>query len=328
MVEKLFLETTKRYSLFKKKDKVILGVSGGPDSVALLYAFLALKDKYRLKIICAHLNHGLRKESDSEQYFVEDLCRRLNVELISEKRDVNKFFKGDSLEQTARNLRFDFFLKCSRQSRIKKVALAHHQDDLAETVIMRIIRGTGLRGLRGILPKSSFKNLTIIRPLIGLRKQEILTWLKEKNISFCIDQSNQDIKFLRNRIRANILPQLEAINPAITSRVADLALNVGFDYDFVYNFSFEQFHKLKGQTTDSFISLNLAGLKQLHPSIFNNVIRIAIEEVKGDTRRIQQSHLNQIDELVRGPNNLASLHLPDILIRKEKASVLIQSLIL
>src|SRR3989338_5392638 len=133
MIEETFSKTIKKYDLLKKKDRLLLGVSGGPDSVCMLYQFLAIQKDYRLKLLCAHFNHGLRKEADQEEAFMEKLCRDLQIKFVSEKNDVKRFFQGDSLEQTARNLRFDFFLKISRQNKIKKLALAHHKDDLAET---------------------------------------------------------------------------------------------------------------------------------------------------------------------------------------------------
>ncbi len=327
MVEELFLESIKRHNLIRKKDKIILGVSAGPDSVALLHNFLKIKDQYKLRIICAHLDHSLRKESDLESKFIQNLCKKMGVEIIAERKDVGKFSR-DSLEQSARNLRFDFFLKCARQKKVKKIALAHHKDDLAETILMRVIRGTGLCGLRGILPKSSFKSLTIIRPLINLRKKDILDWLQKNNISFCLDQSNEDIKFLRNKIRIELLPRLEAINCNVVSRLSDLAVNAGLDYDFIYNFSLAQFDRLKKQESARSLRLDLDKLKELHPAVFNNVIRIAFERIKGDTRRIEQSHLTQVTDLVKNSKILSSLHLPEILVKKEKKAILIQSLIL
>lgn len=327
LLEELFLENIEKYGLLKKKDKIILGISGGPDSVALAYNFSKLREKYKLKIVCAHLDHGLRKESRWESDFVRSLCSKLKLEFIGEKKDVGIFCR-DSLEQTARDLRFDFFLKCARQKRIKKIALAHHKDDLAETVLMRIVRGTGLRGLRGILPKSHFKNMTVIRPFINLRKQEILDWLDKENISFCLDQSNKDTKFLRNKIRADLLPQLEKMNRNIVDRLYDLAVNAGLDYDFIHKFSFEQFNRIRQQGLGRPLCLNLEKLKEMHLSLFNNVLRIAIEEVRGDTRRIEQSHLNQIRDLIKKGRISASIHLPGVLVKKEKKALSIQTLIL
>lgn len=327
MVENIFSETIKEHNLIGKKDKIMLGVSGGPDSLALLYNFLSFKKKYKLKIVCLHFNHGLRQESDEEENFIRKICRDLDVEFISQKKKVNQFRK-DSLEQVARNFRFDFFLKCSREKKIKKIALAHHKNDLAETVLMRMIRGTGLSGLRGFLPKTKFKNVTIIRPFINLEKKQILDWLNQKNISFCLDKSNQETKFLRNKIRIELLPQLKAINSSIVGRLSDLAANSGLDYNFIYNFSRNEFRRLKQKKAGRGLYLDLKGLQGLHPAIFNNVIRIAIEQIKGNTRRIEQSHLTGVRKLILKGKDQASIHLPGIVIRKEKNVVFIQSLIL
>ncbi|MFO8052519.1 MAG: tRNA lysidine(34) synthetase TilS [Candidatus Omnitrophota bacterium] len=327
-LEEGFLKTIKEHNLLKKKDKILLGVSGGPDSIALLYNFINLQKDYNLKIVCAHFNHGLRKESDWEENFIKELCKNEEIDFISEKKNVNDFFSGDSLEQTARKLRFDFFLKVSRQIKIKKLALAHHKDDLAETVLMRIIRGTGLKGLRGFLPKSNFRSLTVVRPFINLEKKQILDWLGKKDISFCLDKSNQEVKFLRNKIRIKLLPQLKDINKSITDRLSDLAVNVGLDYDFIYSFSESKFRRLRQKRSGRGLSLSLKGLKELHPSIFNNVIRIAIEQIKGNTRRIDQNHLIEVKKLVLDGKEQASIHLPKIVIKKEKRTVSIQSLIL
>lgn len=327
MMENQFIETIEKYNLIKKKDEIMLGVSGGPDSVALLYNFLNLKKEYKLKITCLHFNHALRKESDSEENFIKEICNKRGIECISEKKDVNQF-KKDSLEQTARNLRFDFFLKCSRAKKIKKIALAHHKNDLAETVLMRITRGTGLCGLRGFLPKAKFKNLTIIRPFINIEKKQILNWLNKKNISFCTDKSNQDNKFLRNKIRIELMPQLANINESILDRLSDLAVNAGLDYDFIYKFSEKEFRRLRVKKSGKGLSLNLSELKKLHSAIFNNVIRIAIEEIKGNTRRIEQNHLFEVRKLVEEGRDQASIHLPKIVVKKEKDTIFIQSLIL
>jgi len=128
-MEEIFKNTLKKYGLLKKKDKVILGISGGPDSIAMLYQFLNIHKEYKLQLVCAHFNHSLRVEADIEEKFISKICAKLGVKFISEKKDVKSFFKGDSLEQTARNLRLDFFMKISRQTKIKKIALAHHKDD-------------------------------------------------------------------------------------------------------------------------------------------------------------------------------------------------------
>jgi tRNA(Ile)-lysidine synthase len=319
-----FRDTIKKFELLKKKDKVILGVSAGPDSVCMLHQFLVLAQEYKLRLVCAHFNHGLREEADREEQFIRDMCRELGLEFVSEKKDVNKFFKGDSLEQTARNLRFDFFLRCSRQTKIKKLALAHHKDDLAETVLMRLIRGAGLKGLRGFLPKTRFGSLTVIRPMLELKKQDILAWLKKENISYCLDESNLEDKFLRNRIRFELLPFLEKFNPNIVETLCNLSRTVALDYDFMYRFSYDVFLALKKKEAPRKLGLRLDGLKELAPAIFNNVIRIAIQELKGDTRRLDTRHLEEVRDLVFARPTGSLVDLPQIIVKKEENTLWIQ----
>ncbi len=328
MVEDIFKASLKKYALLKKKDRLILGVSGGPDSVCLLYQFFNIRRAYRLELVCAHFNHALREAADSEEDFIRGLCRRLQIRFISEKKDVRGLFNGDSLEQTARNLRFDFFLKCARQTKIKKIALAHHRDDLAETVLMRLIRGAGLNGLRGFLPKVKFKTVTLIRPLIDLNKDEILNWLESKNIPYCVDASNFEEKFLRNRIRWKLLPLLKEMNPNIVNNLSSLARNVSQDYDFIHSFAVRKFLALKKQQTHQAIYLNLEGLKELPPAVFNHLMRVAIGELKGNLRKIESRHVAELRDLVFKRPCASIVDLPGFSVKKEEKTLVIQSLIL
>ncbi|HIE35633.1 MAG TPA: tRNA lysidine(34) synthetase TilS [Candidatus Omnitrophica bacterium] len=328
MVEEIFKETIKKHQLLKKKDRLILGVSGGSDSVCMLYLFLRIKKEYRLNLICTHFNHQLRREADEEEEFVSKLCEKEKIKFISERKEVKKFFCGDSLEQTARNLRYDFFLKVARQTKIKKLALAHHKDDLAETVLMRFIKGAGLRGLRGFLPKTKFKNLVIIRPLIQIRKKDILNWLEKSKIAYCIDKTNLEEKFLRNYLRLKISPLLEKINPNIVDNLSNLAKNLSYDYDFIYKFSHHQFQLAEKGKSLNEVRLDLEKLKKLHPAILNNVIRIAIEETKGNLKRLENRHLEEIEDLILNRPPQSIVHLPFLLAKKEKEDLVIQTLIL
>jgi len=325
MIEDIFKNTVKKHDLLKKKDKVILGLSGGPDSVCMLYQFLNIKKDYKLHLVGAHFNHGLRKEADQEEIFIRDLCSQLGISCISEKKDVNKFAQGDSLEQTARDLRFDFFLKCVRQTKIRKIALAHHRDDLIETVLMRFIKGSGLRGLRGFLPKSKFKSATIIRPLIELQKKEISNWLKNNKISYSIDKSNFEDRFLRNKIRLKLLPFLKEFNPNIVDNLYNLADNLSLDYDFIFALSYKHFNDLKRGEAQKGLKLDLEGLRQLHPSLLNNVVRIAIEEVKGNLRRLESRHLREIKDLIARRPGGSIVHLPFLLVQKSEKYLIIST---
>lgn len=316
MVEEIFIKTIRKYNLIEKREKILLGVSGGPDSLCLLYLFIRLRDEYKLQLICAHFNHALRDEADEEEQFVQNVCAAAGIKCVSEKKEVEKFFQGDSLEQTARTLRFDFFFKCARQFKIKKCALAHHKDDLVETMLMRLIRGTGLKGLRGFLPQSKMRNLTVIRPLIELRKEEILAWLKKEKIAYCVDKSNFEDKFFRNRIRLQLLPLLEKMNPQVVESMYQLGQTLSWDYEFIYSEACRVFGLCKKGETADMVKLDLKEIMSLHYALFNNVIRIAIEQLKGDTRQIEVRHLEEIRDLVfyRPPGSIVDL--PNISIQK------------
>jgi tRNA(Ile)-lysidine synthase len=325
MIEQIFRKTIKKFALVEKKDRIILGVSGGPDSIFMLYQFLAIAKEYKLQLVCAHFNHSLRPEADQEEDFVKNLCQKSGIRFISEKKDVQKFFNGDSLEQTARNLRFDFFLSSSRHFKIKKLALAHHKDDLVETVLMRLVRGAGLRGLRGFLPKSKFSGLTVIRPLIEMGKKEIIDWLDTQKIKYCIDSSNFEDKFLRNRIRLKLLPALKEFNPNIVDNIYNLSRTLSSDYDFIYGFSRDMFESIKKGETAKTIKLDLEKLLKLHPAILSAIIRLAIEKIKGSTRRIELKHIDEIVDLILHRPQDSIVDLPAISIKKEGKSLIIQA---
>lgn len=327
MIEEKFLEAIEKYGLLKKRERILLGVSGGPDSVCMLHLFSALREEYKLNLICAHFNHSLRGEADSEEKFVKKLCKDLGVKCVSEKKDVKEFFDGDSLEQTARNLRFDFFLKCARQLKLKKVALAHNKDDVAETILMRMIRGTALRGLRGILPRSRMKGVTFIRPLIEIRKDEIGEWLDEHNRPYTVDSSNFQETFLRNKIRLKLLPFLEELNPNMVNSLFNLSRVVSLDYEYIEKLAREQFNRLRKQKGKGYVRLDIDELKELDLALMFNIIRLAIEEVKGNMRKLEFRHFEEIIDLLYKRPSGSIVHLPDLEVKKEDNWVKIKSLL-
>ena len=264
MIEDKFLDTLIKFKLIKKKEKLIIGVSGGPDSLCMLYLFNRVKKDFKLDLVCAHFNHGLRKEADEDEEFVRAVSKKLDIRFVTFKKDVRKLDKGDSLEQTARNLRFEFFLGCSRQFKIKKLALAHTKNDVAETVLMRILRGAALRGLRGILPQYKYKGINIIRPFIAIEKEEILDWLKDNNIDYRLDKTNFQENFFRNKIRIKLLPMLEEnFNPNIVGVLSNLARVTSLDYDFIYNYALKEFSTLR-RTGQRGIKLKLENSQKQH----------------------------------------------------------------
>lgn len=210
----------------------VCAVSGGADSTALLLALKELSGEIGFKLRACHLNHGLRgEESDADENFCADLCERLGVELYRKKICVRDFSqKHESLEETARKIRYRFFDEARELSGDNSViATAHNANDSAETVLLNIIRGTGLKGLCGIPPVRD----KIIRPLIYARRSEIEEFLRQRDQPFVTDKTNFSEDYTRNRIRLNIIPEMAGINPSVVGTISRMSANLRSDSDFL-----------------------------------------------------------------------------------------------
>ncbi len=214
--------------LFKKGQKIILAVSGGVDSVVLLHSFLRLSREFNLKLHVAHLDHGLRESSRRDARFVEELSSRFGVQCTVKRVEVVRK-KGESLEEAARRVRYDFLKALKTALGFDFIATAHHKSDLSETMLYRIIRGTGVRGLVGIKPKSS----CLIRPLLIFTREEIERYASENALPYVIDETNFDIRYARNFIRHKVLPILKDINPSIEDALFRLSQNANMFQSYV-----------------------------------------------------------------------------------------------
>ena len=324
MVETLFRKSILERGLIKKNETLLLGVSGGPDSMAMLHMFARVASELKLRLIACHFNHMLREEAKEEESFVKSICVRYSLDCVCGKKQVKDFFDGDSLEQMARRLRYDFFLNCARSKKIKKIALAHHKDDLAETVLMRIIRGCGIKGLRAILPVTKYKNITLIRPFLDFTKDELVQWLEKNKFSFCIDKSNFEDDFLRNKIRSRLIPMLKDINPAIADSLANLAHCAALDYSYIEEKACSDFKMVVRKETASSIELALKEIKGLSLGGFSAVIFMAINQLKGNTRRIESRHIDEVYELVHKRPDGSVVDLPDIIFKKAATRLVAQ----
>lgn len=218
MLDKL-LAFVRRYAMLAPGDSVICAVSGGADSVALLYAMYLLKGKLGISLAAAHYNHSLRaEESDRDEAFVKQLCDRLEVPLYLEKGIVKPGKKG--LEAAAREARYGFFATLPG-----KIATAHTADDNAETVLLHLIRGTGLKGLGAIAPVRG----RVIRPMLTVTRQEVLQFMDEHHLHYVTDSSNEGDTFLRNRIRHHVMPILKQENPRLAENLSAMALRLRED---------------------------------------------------------------------------------------------------
>ena len=191
--------------LIEKNDSIVTGLSGGADSVFLFLYLIHIKKEYNLKLCFVHVNHGIRgSEAGNDQHFVEELCKRENVMYKVFYKDIPQMADELSMteEEAGRVYRYECFDKMRKELGYNKIAVAHHQDDQAETVLFQLIRGSGFRGLGGM----KAKNGCIIRPLLSVKKQEILDYLDESGQNYCIDSTNNDDEYARNQIRHHLIP--------------------------------------------------------------------------------------------------------------------------
>ncbi len=204
--------------LFSKGAVVIAAVSGGPDSVALLHILKKLAPVQGIKLLAAHLNHQLRDEADEEEEFVRSLCREWQIPFYCKTLDVKKAAAAQKkgLEEAARDCRYQYFDELKHEIQAHCVATAHHRDDQAETILLHFLRGSGIKGLRGILPANGY----LVRPLLGVNRAAIETYLEENSLSYRIDRSNYDLRFMRNRMRHELIPYLQKeFNPRIVDNL-------------------------------------------------------------------------------------------------------------
>ncbi len=217
--------TAHMFNLWKPKQSFILGISGGTDSVCLLDVFSSLARKHDFRLHIAHVNYRLRgKDSDCDEAFVKTLATQYDIPCTVFCPPKTSFAKS---EESYRDLRYHFFETLRQEKNYDHIVVAHHRDDQAETFLLRLLRGSGMTGLRAMRPKNNF----IIRPLLDVTRADILQYLKERKISYRIDTSNTDRKFLRNRVRHDLIPLLERkYQPNIKKILADTATLLAHDY--------------------------------------------------------------------------------------------------
>jgi len=288
-----------RNNFWKEGDNIVLGISGGPDSVCLLDILVKIAEKKKLEIIMAHINYGLRGgDSDKDEIFVRKLAEKYNLKL--EILDAKKQSQKKSDENSLRKIRYDFFEKIRKENNFDLIAVAHNQDDQAETVLMRMIRGAGLLGLSGIRPK----NNKIIHPLLKTSREEIVAYLKENKLKYRLDKTNLESKFLRNKIRNKLIPFLEKkYNSQIKNVLASAAENIAEDYDFIISESDKKFKQVKFNAEKNAYFFASKKFLTWHPSLQKNVLRKIILEIKKDLKKIDSAHIEEILKIIKSDKN-------------------------
>ncbi|MBW2238971.1 MAG: tRNA lysidine(34) synthetase TilS [Deltaproteobacteria bacterium] len=297
-------ETVTVHGMLKEKDSVVIGVSGGPDSVALLHVLRALTERFSLKLGIAHLNHCLRQnDSDKEAAFVETLSDRLGLPFHIDKEDVHEYKIKNrlSLEEAARRVRYTFLNRVAETNRYNKIALGHHSDDNAELVLMNLFRGSGPLGLSGI-------------------------FLNQNRLEYVSDASNRDTRYLRNRVRHKLIPLLKtAYNPKISETLNQLASIMLSEEEWIEDVIHPLFEKSVLNVQDDRITFSVSMLDRLHSAAQRRILRKAISIIKGDLRRISFVNIDVVQRLLEKGPTYGRLDLPDRIRIRRSGDVLLIS---
>lgn len=310
MLIKEVKKTINKYGMLTRGDKVLVAVSGGPDSVALLYLLYDLSSELELSLVVAHLNHGLRgEESRKEADFVKELAGKLDlpIELSSIDLPALKRSWRLNVQEAARRARYRFFEEAAGKCSAQRIAIGHNADDQAETVLMRMLRGTGTRGLGGVHPVRG----KYIRPLIEIPRHRILKFLEKKELPFVTDSSNLKTSYLRNKIRLKLLPELEReYNPGVQKNLLRIASILREEEGILESAADEAWkHTCKSQLRDQVV-FDVPSLLNQPLSLQFRLLRRAIEAVSGSLWGIDFDHIEALIKLAgsKYPNKL--IHLP------------------
>ncbi|MFO7964175.1 MAG: tRNA lysidine(34) synthetase TilS [Desulfobacterales bacterium] len=316
-------QTIVEHRMVTEGDRVLVGVSGGADSVALLDILMSLKAAFSIELSVAHFNHGLRRpDADVDEAFVASLAGNLKLSFYVEKGDVLACKKkyGLSVEQAARRLRYDFFSRIRRAQGFHSVAVGHHSDDNAEMVLMALIRGSGPLGLAGIPP---VRHDSIIRPLIRLSRKDIRKYLKAKNLDCVEDATNRDYTYLRNRVRHQLMPLLaKTYNPRIADTLNRLSTILRQEEDWLQNHLILELDAVTERYEKGKIVLSIRRLGKKHPAVQRRLIRMSIAKIKGNLKKITLFHIDAVIGLLKNSNGIRRLDLPDRVLVLQKRDML------
>ena len=308
MLEQKILDTINEYNLIESGDTVIAAVSGGPDSMCMLNVLNNIKENLKIKeIVVAHVNHMLRKEAEEETKFVEAYCKENNIRFFVKYVDIKKIAKDNKQgeEETGRKARYDFFEEVAKKVKADKIAIAHNYNDNAETILMHIMRGTGISGLIGIKP---YRDGKYIRPIIKCSRDEIEDYCKKQKLNPKYDKSNKNNEYTRNRIRNKLIPyiskEFDANIVETLNRLSEVVLQ---EDDFMQMIVLKEYNDLLIKEERNKISIDVKKFNKLHEYMKSKVILFIIDKLFGSTQGIEKIHIKDIIKLCS--NNIGNKYL-------------------
>lgn len=319
-MEEKVLETIKKYNLIQNGDKIVIGVSGGPDSITLLDILLKIKNKEAIKfdIVVCHINHLIREEATQDEKYVRDFCEKHNIKCFIKRAKVEQISKEEKTgtEETGRKIRYEFFYEILEKTNANIIATAHNKNDNAETVLMNIIRGSGTSGLKGIEPKRE----KLIRPLINIERTQIEEYCKQNNLNPRIDKTNFENTYTRNKVRNMLIPYIkENFNPNIIEAIDRLSDLLREENNYLENKTKDEYIKIFVEKEKEYIALDLKRFNLLETVIKNRIVLYTINELIGTKKGIEKKHIEDIIKLCS--NNIGNKYL----IPNKKVKILVKN---
>lgn len=303
------IETIRKYNLIEDGDKIVLGVSGGPDSISMLNILKEIKDEQSIKfeIYVAHINHMIREEAIDDEKYVEDYCKKNNIKCYIKRIDVVKIANDKKIgtEEAGRKARYEFFEEILKKTNSNKIAIAHNINDKIETIIMHLLRGSGLSGLKGIEP---IRDNKFIRPLIECERSEIEQYCEKYELNPRIDKTNFENEYTRNKIRNIVIPYIkQEFNPNIVqtlSRLSDVAIE---EIKYISKQTQKIYQQILIEKEDRQIILNLKKFNEQEKIIKSQLILLTTKQLMGSTQGIEKIHIEDIIKLCS--NNVGNKYL-------------------
>lgn len=301
-IKERFLKYIEDNSLINKDDGIVIGLSGGPDSVCLLHLLCSVREELNLKLAAAHINHMIRgEEADGDEEYSRQLCEKFDVDFFALRKDVEGYAKekGMSSETAGRKVRYDFFNEVLKKKGYSKIATAHNANDQAETILLRIMRGTGLDGLAGIPVKRENK---YIRPILFMKREEVEEYCKKNNLEPRIDATNLEKLYSRNKVRLDIIPYMkENFNKDVVEAINRMALLLQDDNKFIVEEVNKVYKEYCIEKTDKVIIQKEVFNK--NSAIIGRIIRKSIKKVNGNQYDVELKHIKEIENIQKVSTN-------------------------
>ena len=315
-----------QYHMLSKGDRILIGLSGGADSVCLAQILYELKEEFELELAAVCCHHGLRgEEADRDVLFAEAFCRERNITFYKEYENVNRRAENCriSVEEAGREFRHETFQHIMKEHGYHKLAIAHNADDRAETMLFHLTRGTGLAGLCTMEPVREYgEGCHLIRPLLWTGKARIENWLREKNISWRVDGSNEEDIYTRNRIRHNVLPNLKQINDRAAEHMGETAEQLGEIYSYLKEEEARIFHQVVEKRQDGLL-IHVPQLKEKHPYMKKAILYRCLCEMEEGRKDITSGHVKILLGLLEGDTGREASFMKGIRGRREYDTLLL-----